>query len=94
MGRCSKCGAKLRDGGHGSPLGELVCGSCATTINGAALGLLSGGGLGGALAGPGILGWVQRSLRPRRRTADPVEAAAADQPGAQPDRDRPVVPDP
>ncbi len=83
MDRCAKCSTKLRDGGHPSPLGERVCGSCATTINGAAVGLMSGGGLGGALAGPGILGWVQRTLRPRSRKPEQAD-----------DGDQPVVPDP
>lgn len=65
--RCPKCGAKIRDGGDPTPLGQQVCQQCHDTIAGAVIGLGSGGGLGGALAGPGVLRWVRESLHPERK---------------------------
>lgn len=78
MERCEKCGAKIRDAGSGTPTGGRVCTGCADVTNGAAVGMLSGGGLGGALAGPGILRWMRKALHKRR----PDERS--EQPAAQP----------
>lgn len=68
MERCAKCGAKRREDLY-SPLGEAVCGSCSTTISGAAIGAMTGG-LGGAIASgyvkdgkpSGVLAWIRRAL--------------------------------
>lgn len=75
--RCAKCGTKLRGGGYPSPLGETVCQRCHDTIAGAAVGLASGGGLGGALAGPGLLTWISDALHPGRRAERKAAEARA-----------------
>lgn len=74
----------MRDGGHATPLGELRCASCANVVNGAALGAMAGGGIGGAVAGPGILRWISEALHPAKKRErlerERAEAAAAAEP--------------
>jgi len=81
--RCAKCGAKRREGSGYSPLGEPVCATCQDAIVGVTMGMLGGGGIGAAVAGPGILRWMREAFHPeqrlgrlaRRRHAPPTTTA-------------------
>ncbi len=77
--RCAKCGAKARGAGYPTPLGERVCRNCHDTIAGLVVGMGSGGGLSGALAGPGLLRWLGDALHPkgsrRQSESEPTDEA-------------------
>lgn len=59
--RCDKCRKPIKGKVYKSPMMRPLCSSCWTRLNGQAAGYMSGG-YTGAVAGPGILSWVRKSL--------------------------------
>ena len=75
--KCSQCGKSMRRGKYYSPLGHPVCEACYERVNGMIVGGMTGG-VGGAVAGPGILRWVRKSLgRTDDQRRAPKDAGAA-----------------
>lgn len=63
MTTCYQCGRRTKSPRYGI-LGQPMCASCENKQTGLVVGGMTGGA-GGAVAGPGILSWVRRSLRRR-----------------------------
>ena len=62
--KCDKCGRSMLSAGRPTPLGQSVCASCSDKVNGLIIGGATGG-LGGAVAGPGIVRWIRTSMSGR-----------------------------
>lgn len=63
--KCESCGKSVLGSGRPTPLGERVCNTCSDRINGFVVGGMTGG-VGGAVAGPGLMKWVRESLSGKR----------------------------
>ncbi|MBF4163445.1 hypothetical protein [Nocardioides acrostichi] len=69
--RCTQCGTKIRGDETTTWSGSTLCGSCGDIYNGAALGMMTGGGMGAkltdAVASAGVFGWMRRWRESRTR---------------------------